>query len=173
MNYGLLYKKTSSSTLVGHSDADWGGDPDDLRSTSGYCFDIGGTLVSWRSKKQSSVALSTAEAEYMALSNTAQEAVWLRELYQDLTNRMDCPTVINEDNQAAIRISKNPQYHGRAKHISIKYHFVREQVNNNVIELKYCPTEDMIADMLRKGLNKLKTMKLRELVGMKNVPILK
>ena len=75
MNYGLLHKKTSSSTLVGYSDADWGGDPDDLRSTSGYCFEIGGTLVSWRSKKQSSVAQSTAESEYMALSNTAQEAV--------------------------------------------------------------------------------------------------
>ncbi len=112
--------------------------------------------MSWRSKKQSSVALSTAESEYMALSNTTQEAVWLHEVYQYLTNIMDCPTVINEDNQAAIRMSKNPQNHGRAKHISIKCHFVREQVNNDVIKLKYCPTEDMFADILTKGLDKTK-----------------
>ena len=80
----------------------------------------------------------------------------LCELYQDLTNIIDCPTVINEDNQAAIIMSKNPQCHGRAKHISIKYHFVREQVNNDVIKLKYCPTEDMFADILTKGLDKTK-----------------
>ena len=172
-NCGLLYKKTDSDALVGYSDADWGGDPDNLKSTSGYCFQIGGTLVSWKSKKECSVALSTEEAEYMALSNTTQEAVWLRELHQDLTNATDHPTIIHEDNQAAIKMAKNPQYHERAKHISIKYHFVREQVNNNVIELKYCPTQDMIADMFTKGLDKTKTVKLRELAGVQNAPIYK
>ena len=95
-----------------------------------------------------------------SFKNSCVGGNFLRELYQDLTNVMDCPTVVNEDHQTAINMSKNPQYHGRAKHISIIYHFVREQVNNNVIELNYCPTEDMIADMLTKGLDKAKTMKL-------------
>ena len=103
--------------------------------------------MSWRSKKQSCVALSTAEAEYMALSSAAQVAVWLRELCKDLNSELTNPTVIFEDNQAAIKMAKNPQYHGRSKHISIKYHFIREQVSSNLIELRYCRTDDMIADI--------------------------
>ena len=168
ISYGLLYKKASSKNLVGFSDADWGGDIEDFKSTSGYCFEIGGTIVSWRSKKQSCVALSTAEAEYMALSNAAQEAVWLKELHKDLNVKTTGPMIIFEDNQAAIKMAKNPQYHGRSKHISIKYHFIREQVNNNNIELRYCRTDDMIADMFTKGLNTTKHIKLRDMAGIKD-----
>ena len=104
--------------------------------------------MSWRSKKQSCVALSTAEAEYMALSSTAQEALWLRELNKDLNNPSFGPTLIFEDNQSAICMSKNPQFHGRSKHINIKFHFIREQVTSNNICLKFCPSEDMVADLL-------------------------
>ena len=99
-----------------------------------------GGAVSWRSKKQSSVALSTAEAEYIALASTAQEAVWLRQLTTELGSGSTEATTIFEDNQAAISMSKNPQYHGRAKHISIKYHFIRGQANNGTVTLKYRPT---------------------------------
>ena len=159
-NLGLLYKKSSSNELIGFSDTDWGGDVKDFRSTSGYCFEIGGTIVSWRSKKQSCVALSAAEAEYMALSSAAQEAVWLRELCKDLNSELTNPTVIFENNQAAIKMAKNPQYHGRSKHISIKYHFIREQVSTNLIELRYCRTDDMIADIFTKGLGTTKFIKL-------------
>ena len=95
-NLGLLYKKSSSNELIGFSDADWGGDVKDFISTSGYCFEIGGTIVSWRSKKQSCVALSTDEAEYMALSSAAQEAVWLRELCKDLNSELTNPTVMGD-----------------------------------------------------------------------------
>ena len=151
INFGILYTKQKSKNFIAYSDADWAGDLDDRKSTSGYLFQIGGGAVSWRSKKQSSVALSTAEAEYIALASTAQEAVWLRQLTTELGSDSTEAITIFEDNQAAISMSKNPQYHGRAKHISIKYHFIREQVNDGRVMLKYCPTQDMIADMLTKG----------------------
>ena len=166
-NYGLKYSYDGSntSTCIGYSDSDFGGDTDDRKSTSGYIFQIGGTGISWRSKKQTSVALSTAEAEYIALSQAAQEAIWLRQLSTDLLCKPQQPTTVYEDNQAAISMSKNPQAHGKSKHIEIKYHFIREQVNNKNIEVKYCSTDNMIADMLTKGLSKEKFHKLRQLAG--------
>ena len=125
--------------------------------------------VSWRSKKQSCVALSTAEAEYiMALASAAQEAIWL--LVSDLQNKPATSVEINEHNQAAICMTKNPQFHGRAKHIGIKFHFIREQVEKGTVTLKYCPTENMIADMLTKGLNKNQFLKLRFLAGVRKFP---
>ena len=164
---GLLYSKhAETEALTGYSDADWAGDRNDYKSTTGYLFQIGGTAVTWKSKKQSCVALSTAEAEYMALSSAAQEAVWMRELVSDLGNSPINSTVIFEDNQSAISMAKNPQYHGRTKHINIKYHFIREQVANGTICLKYCKTEDMLADLLTKGVGPEKFERLRMLYGM-------
>ena len=165
-HHGLLYSKGSEShDLIGYSDADWGGDDNDYKSTTGYLFQIGGTAITWKSKKQSCVALSTAEAEYMALSSAAQEAIWIRELNADLWNCQSQPTLIYEDNQSAISMAKNPQFHGRSKHINIKYHFVREQVSNDKICLEYCPTENMIADILTKGIGPEKFERLRSLCG--------
>ena len=89
--------------------------------------------------------INYAEAEYMALSSAAQEAVWMRELISDLGNPPATSTEIFEDNQSAISMAKNPQFHGRTKHINIKYHFIREQIANGTICLKYCPTEDSYA----------------------------
>ncbi len=103
--------------------------------------------ISWRSKKQTSVALSTAEAEYIALSSATQEAMWLRQLISELRSEPTEATVIYEDNQSAISMSKNAQFHGRAKHIDIRHHFIREQVSAGTIELKYCPSSQMVADM--------------------------
>ena len=168
-NMGLMYSKNDCTNCVGYSDADWAGDVNDRKSTSGYLFKISGAPVSWRSKKQSCIALSTAEAEYMALSSAAQEATWLRQLTKDLHNEPTEPTVIKEDNQAAIRIAKNPESHGRTKHIDIKYHFLREKVMNDVIKLEYCPTNDMIADMLTKGLGREKFERFRDLAGIKEM----
>ena len=132
------------------------------------CFEIGGTVISWSSKKQPCVALSTTEAEYVALSGASQEAVWLQELYRQLDPKQKGPTVIYEDNQSTIAMSKNPQFHGRAKHIGIKFHFIREQVSSKKVELKYRQTDEMIADILTKGLGPKKFMKLREMMGIKN-----
>lgn len=166
---GLLYTRQDPMEVVGYSDSDWGGDNDDHRSTSGYIFQIGGTAISWRSRKQSSVALSTAEAEYMALSGATQEAVWLRQLYTDLLDKPVRPTVIYEDNQACISMSENPKFHGRTKHINLKYHYIREQLGTS-IELIYCPTNEMIADMFTKGLNQEKFIRLRSLCGIAHQP---
>ncbi len=170
INYGLCYTKGGSvdgeiGNILGYSDADWAGDVNDRKSTSGYLFQVCNGTVSWRSKKQTCVALSTAEAEYMALSSAAQEAVWLRNLSADLKNDKIMPVVIYEDNQAAICITKNPQFHGRAKHFDIKFHFIREQVEKGQVVLKYCPSKKMLADILTKGLDKEQFITLRSMMG--------
>ena len=133
---------------VAYSDADWAGDATDRKSTSGYILCIAGGPVSWRSKKQ---VISTAEAEYVALSSAAQECVWMRRLNSEFGNPQTDPTTVMEDNQSCIAMAKNPQYHGKSKHIDIKYHFVRDLVGDKMIKLKYCPTKEMVADILTKG----------------------
>ena len=129
-------------------------------------FQIDGGTVSWRSKKQTSVALSTAEAEYVALASTVQEALWLRHLLTDLNIEPQGPMVIHEDNQSAIAMTKSPQFHRRSKHISIKYHFIRDVVMDGRVEVKYCPTQEMVADMLTKGLPKNVFVKLHAMIGL-------
>ncbi len=146
-----------------------GGDLDDRKSTSGYVFQIGGTAISWRSKKQACVALSTAEAEYIALASTAQESVWLQQLLADIKKEPPKKMVIFEDNQSAISIARNPQFHGRSKHIGIKYHYIREQVGNGKVELEYCRTNDMLADCMTKGLNGEQFEKLRLMAGVASI----
>ena len=113
-------------------------------------------------EQQSCVALSTAEAEYVALSATAQEAKWLT---SDLLDYNIGATEIFEDNQSAICLAKTPQFHGRTKHIEIKYHFIRDEVESGNVKLEYCRSEDMIADMLTKGLPITQFVKLRRMVG--------
>ena len=139
---------------------------DDRKSTSGYVFQINGAAISWRSKKQSCIALSTVEAEYVALASAAQEAIWMRQLLTDVRNPPRGPTRIFEDNQSAICLARNPQFHGRAKHIGIKYYFIQEQVEKGTVKLQYCPTEEMIADMLTKGLSWDQFLKLRLISGL-------
>lgn len=170
--YGLLYSSDTESCF-GYSDADWAGDVNDRKSTSGYLFKLGGAAITWRSKKQTCVALSTAEAEYAALTSAAQEATWLRQLSKDLLDESSKPTIIYEDNQSAISIANNPQFHGRMKHIEIKYHFIREKILTDTIQLIYCPTTDMVADMLTKGLSHDKFSKLRDLAGITDISVCK
>ena len=114
------------------------------------------------------VALSTAEAEYIALSSAVQETVWIRKLVSELGCETKGPTTLKEDNQSAIAMAKNPQFHGCAKHIDIRHHFIRERVNGgDMIKLVYCPTGEMIADMVTKGLNQHQLRKLMDLSGVK------
>ena len=170
VHYGILYTKQSSQECVGYSDADWAGDVNDRRSTSGYVFQISGGSISWKSRKQTSVALSSAEAEYMALAAAAQEALWLIQLTTELGSETTEPLTIYEDNQATISMTKNPQYHGRSKHVAIKYHFIREHVSDGSVQLEYCPTKDMVADMLTKGLPRVQLVKLRKMAGVVELP---
>ena len=151
IDYGITYTRDSKDNLVGYCDADWAGDVNDRKSTSGYVFTLAGAPVSWRSKKQTCVALSTAEAEYVALASAAQEAVWLRELIHQLDGPSKEATIMYDDSQSAIAMTKNPQFHGRSKHIAIKYHYIRGEVEKGTVRLVYCQTTDMLADILTKG----------------------
>ena len=132
---GLLYRESTSAKIAGYTDADWAGDVGDRKSTSGYMFLLGGAAISWKSNKQTCVALSTAEAEYVALSTAAQEAIWLQQLTSDLMNKSIQEMIIYEDNQSTICLAKNQQVHGRTKHIDIKYHFVRNLVEAGRIKV--------------------------------------
>ena len=112
------------------------------------------------------MALSTAEAEYVALARAAQEAIWLKRLLADLDFGINAPMVINEDNQSAICLAKNPKNHPKTKRIDIKYHYIRELVMSNQIEIQYCPTSDMLADIFTKGLSAERFNKFRMVLGL-------
>ena len=129
-------------------------------------FLLGGAAISWKSNKQTCVALSTAEAEYVALSTAVQEAIWLQQLTSDLMNKSSQEMIIYEDNQSTICLAKNQQIHGRTKHIDIKYHFVCDLVEAGRIKVKECcASENMIADILTKGLRINRFEMLRQLAG--------
>ena len=171
LNYGLQYESVGNGeiNLSGYSDADWGGDLIGRKSTSGYVFKLGSSTVSWRSKRQSVVALSSTEAEYIALSMASQETIWIRHLLESMNFKQKDATTLFEDNQGSIALAKNPKDHSRAKHIDIKYHFVRQAVEEKSIQLVYCPTENMLADILTKGLPKPRFEQLRLFLGVKPV----
>ena len=156
INYGLTFRSSDDFRLHGYSDADWAGCTETRKSTSGQVFRLGDCTISWRSRKQSIVALSSTESEYVALCETSQEVVWLRNLLRDIGFKQDKPTstVVYEDNQGAIALSQNPKDHSRTKHIDIKFHYIREQISKGNVELQYCATADMLADTLTKGLPK-------------------
>jgi hypothetical protein len=165
LNYGLLYTSDGNEpVLSGYSDADWGGDLTTCRSTTGYVFQIDKNTVSWCTKRQGCVSKSTTKAEYVALSTACQEGIWLR-LLDEVCIKQHDPTVIYEDNQGAIQLSKNPKFHSRTKHIDVSYHYIREQVNQNTVSVKYCATKDMLADIMTKGLSKVSFQKFRDMLG--------
>jgi len=120
--------------------------------------------ISWRAKKQTTVALSTIEFEYHALSPVIKEAIWLQNLLKDLYMAKYTPKVINCDNQGAIALAKNPTHHARTKHIEIELHFIRDHVKHGTIELKYYLTEDMIADIMTKALARDRHVRLMGLM---------
>ena len=166
LKYGLKFSADNKEGILhGFSDADWVGDIDTRRSTSGYVFKVTNATVSWCSKRQASVAKSTTEAEYISLSLAAQEAILLRRLLFDIGCDVDSPTVIYEDNHGAIELSKNPKFHNRTKHIDISHHFIRERVLSKEILVNYCPTDNMTADIMTKGLSRNKFEKFRDLLS--------
>jgi hypothetical protein len=166
MEVGLIYKPGKTMELEGYSDADFAGDVNDRKSTSGYVFMDQGAVISWRSKKQTVVAQSTAEAEYVALAAVTQEAQALRKLYQTLGLPPVKPTKIWEDNQAAIAIAENPINYKRTKHIDVKYHYTRDQLEKGTIEIAYCATDDQLADIFTKSLPRVQFQTLRCKLGL-------
>ena len=135
------------------------------KSTSGYLFKLCGGIVSMKTKKQPVIALSSTEAEYIALCSATQEAVWLRGLLGSIGFAQQEPTTVYEDNQGAIALSTNTKNHAQTKHIDIRYHYIREAIENNNIMLEYCPTEQQTADIFTKGLTKERFQKSRSMMG--------
>jgi phosphopantetheinyl transferase (holo-ACP synthase) len=161
--HGLTFQGTST-TVLGYCDADYAGDLDTRRSTTGYVFIINGGAVSWSSRHQQTVAASTTEAEYMAAAHAAKEALWLRKLMADLRIGTGM-IVIKADNQSAIKLLKNPITSLRSKHIDVIYHFARERVARGEIEYQYISTTHMIADALTKAVAPTKLILCRDNMG--------
>ena len=162
IDYGLTFRK-SDLNLFAFCDADWASTLDNRRSISGYCFMLSanGPAISWKSKKQKSVALSTCEAEYMALSATCQEVAYLCRLLKDIVKRDFEPVTIKNDNQGAIALCKNPVKHMQSKHIDIRYHFVRDYYQSKKINLEYVPSNENVADVFTKPVRKPTLLKLK------------
>ncbi|KAJ9675533.1 hypothetical protein PVL29_024456 [Vitis rotundifolia] len=149
---GLFFRKTENRDTEVYSDADWAGNIIDRRSTSGYCSFVWGNLVTWRSKKQSVVARSSAEAEYRALAQGICEGIWIKRVLNELGQTSSSPILMMCDNQAAISIAKNPVHHDRTKHVEIDRHFITEKVTSETVKLNYVPTKHQTADILTKAL---------------------
>lgn len=165
-NYGILYSKQngSKSALVGFSDSDYAGDRATRRSTTGYLFKLAGGPITWSSRKQSTVSLSTTEAEYVAASSAVKESLWLHQLLKDIQedDKLVLPMTLYIDNQSAIKLVKNSEFHQRSKHIDIKFHFIREQFEKGVILPQYVNTASQEADIFTKALSKIVFEKLRD-----------
>jgi hypothetical protein len=146
----LVYGR-QGSMLEGYSNAD-GSMAEDRRAITGYAFTINGGAVSWSAKRQEIISLSTTESEYIAVTHAMKEALWLRSLISQLFNTNLPATTLNCDNQSAIELTKDHQYHARTKHIDIRYHFIHYVVEEGSIQIIYCPTEEMLADALMKAL---------------------
>ena len=139
--------------LSGYSDANFARDIDTRRSTSGFIFMLAGAPISWQSRAQATVALSSTEAEYIALAGAAQEAIWFLQVLREFKFAITAPVLIYEDNQSAIKLVENPVFHKKSKHVDIKYHFVRELVENRTLEIQYVSTVENVADIFTKPLS--------------------
>lgn len=165
-NLGLTYTTGEGTlTLSGYVDADWGG-TEDRRSTTGFLFFVNNSLISWSSKRQQTVALSSTEAEYMAATQATKEALWLRQLLADLGHKQATATTIYEDNQSCILLAKNPVHHSRSKHIDIQWHFVREKIESEEVQLAACSSADQLADILTKAQPKSKFLESTNRLGL-------
>ncbi len=166
LSHGITFGASANSNcLQAFSDADFASSLDDRRSTSGVILVLNGGPVSWKSQRQKCISLSTTESEYVAATAAAKEVVWMRRLLEDIGCSQNQPTVLHIDNQSAIRLIRNPEFHQRTKHIDVKYHFIRDLQESKVIDAQYVCTENQLADLLTKGLDGPRFRKLRSEIG--------
>ena len=168
INLGLWYPKNSTCNLIGYSDSDFAGSKTDRKSTSGTCQFIGSALVSWHSKKQNSVALSTAEAEYISAGSCCAQILWMKQQLSDYGIILD-RIPIKCDNTSAINLSKNPVQHSRTKHIEIRHHFLRDHVLKGDCVLEFVDTKNQLADIFTKPLPKEVFFSIRRELGLLDV----
>jgi len=157
---GLLLHSNNSLHLRAFCDSDWAGCPVTRRSTTGYCVFLGNSLISWRTKRQKTVSLSSAEAEYRAMTGTCCELTWLRHLLTDLHMPISDPVTFHCDNQAALHIAKNPVFHKRTRHIEMDCHFIRDKILRGEIATQYVISSQQLADVFTKALGKKKFKQL-------------
>lgn len=163
---GITYNGVDSAGLVGYTDSDWAGDKETRRSTSGFVYTMNGGAISWKSKRQPCVALSSCEAEYIASAIAGQEAAWLQRLVEELGYPLATLTLW-ADNQGAIAVANNMGQPARMKHIDLRYHYIRELVESGVVHLDYTPTTEMTADGLTKALDTTKFERFLRLIGLR------
>ena len=161
---GLYLRAQRTFNLTGFSDSDWAGDISTRWSTNGHVFQINGSTVSWKSKKQNSVALSSTEAEYIALSEATKELLWLK-MFFDNTGINQLSITLNEDNQCCIALAKNPGDHPKTKHND----FIWEHVNSGIMDLQFMDTRKNFADIMTKPFGKSKFIELREMLNMNSI----
>jgi hypothetical protein len=149
---GLTFRKSSSTLVSAFSDADWAGCVDDRRSTGGFAVYFGPNLISWSARKQATVSRSSTEAEYKALANATAEVIWIESLLGELGVQRKRVPCLWCDNMGATYLSANPVFHARTKHIEIDFHFVRERVVNKLLEIRFIPSGDQVADGFTKAL---------------------
>lgn len=163
--YGIRY--SGQQGLAGHTDSDFAADQS-RKSTMGYIFLLAGGAVTWSSKIQRSVSTSTAEAEYHALAYAGKEAAWIRNFLRQLGFAQEGPTTIYGDNQSALALVENPEFHARTKHIDVSAHYIRELVEDNVVKVQYRPTGEMLADCLTKPLKTAQHQHNVEAIGIQD-----
>ncbi|GAB2268978.1 Belongs to the helicase [Dionaea muscipula] len=166
---GLLYSDHGHRRIERFSDADWAGSPSDRKSTIGYCVFVGGNLVSWKCKKQTVVARSSAESEYRALSHLTGEVTFLIQLLNELEHPAPKPAELWCDSMYAIHIASNPVFHETTKHIEVDCHFVREKLQSNDIVLHHVKTGEQLADVLTKSLFGNRVEYICNKLGMVNI----
>jgi hypothetical protein len=153
-----------AAALIGYCDADWAGDTDTRRSCTGYLFMVGGAAVSWSSRLQPTVAQSSCEAEYMALTAASNDQSFLLQLFADLHQPRALPAVIFEDNTGAIHLAQRPQLHRRTKHIDVRYHVIRDRIADGILQLNYIATAEQLADALTKNVDLAAFRRLVEII---------
>ncbi len=152
IDFGLIYSRDADLTPLAYADADYGGCRDTRRSTSGYVFTMAGGAVTWSSKRQATVALSTVEAEYVAMSRCAQQMVWMQTWLDEVEIGHNMPGVIRGDSRGAIALAKTTKDHGKVKHIDIRHHYLRELVKSELVIFEQIPSADNLADLFTKSL---------------------
>ena len=160
-----LQLNPADGILNGYCDADWAGNSDNLKSTSGHIFFLGKAPVSWSSKSQTTVATSSTHAEYIAAYSATCESLWLRNLLSELQLLSSSSTILRCDNEAAIKIATHHMVTPRSKHFDTKFHFLREQLREGHIALSFCPGSENIADFFTKPLKQAKFAFFRSMIG--------
>ncbi|CAM8887237.1 unnamed protein product [Rhodiola kirilowii] len=165
IDFGVWYTEDTNPHLVGYCDVDWAGNTKDWKSTSGGCFFMGKNLVSWFSRKQNSISLSTAEAEYIAAGSCCTQLLWMKQMLSEYGVKQK-EMILYCDNMSAISISKNPVQHSRTKHIDIRHHFIRELVEQKVVTPTHVTTDKQLADIFTKPLDAAQFETLRSSLGL-------